>query len=113
MPHPILNEAEALERLDDKEFLKELLQDFSKLKELDWTIFEQRFKSKDYKAIEEISHTLKGVAGNLSLTGIFQAAKALNDTIKLGETEFINRYFEELKIEVERFRNWLDSYLKS
>jgi HPt (histidine-containing phosphotransfer) domain-containing protein len=113
MPHPVLNEPEALERLSDKEFLKEMLLEFSKMTELDWNVFEKHKRGKNIKAMEEISHSIKGVSGNLSLTGIFHAAKALNDTIKLGETEFINRYFEELKLEVERFRGFLDKYLNS
>ena len=113
MPHQILNEPEAMERLTDKAFLKELLIDFNQMKELDWDSFEQHFRDNNIKAMEEISHSIKGVAGNLSLEGIFKSAKALNDTIKLGETEFITRYFEELKIEVERFRGWLGTYLQS
>jgi hypothetical protein len=113
MPYPILNEQEALERLSDKDFLKELLQEFNTLPELNWSVFDQHFRQKNIKAMEDISHSIKGVAGNLSLTGIFYAAKALNDKIKLGETEFINRYYEELKLEVERFRGWLGKYLIS
>ena len=113
MQNPVLNEREAINRVYDKELLKELLVDFSKMKELDWNTFDQCLSESNFSAIERLSHSLKGVSGNLALTGIYQTSTALNDTVKLGEIDLIRRYYEELKLEVERFRAFLPEYLES
>lgn len=113
MQHQILNEKEAINRVYDKDLLKELLTDFADMKELDWAIFEKCLEESNLKDIDRISHSIKGVAGNLALTGIYTTATELNNSVKLGEIELIKRHFEELKLEVERFRAFLPEYLSS
>lgn len=113
MPYDILNEAEAMDRVFDKELLRELLVEFSEMKELNFDFINQSFINNNLKELEQISHTIKGAAGNLALTGIYKSATALNDSLKLNELEFLNRYFEELKVQIERFREFLPQYLKS
>lgn len=113
MQYPILNEQEAINRVYDKDLLKELLADFSDMKELDWNVFDQHIAANNLTELDRISHSIKGVSGNLALTGIYKTATALNDTIKLGEAELIKRHYEEMKLEVERFRIFLPEYLKN
>jgi HPt (histidine-containing phosphotransfer) domain-containing protein len=111
MPYLIFNEQEALERVYDKELLKELLVDFSEMKELNWNIFEQHLKDLNYDELDHISHSIKGVSGNLSLTGIYLAATALNDVLRQHDISNIVTCLQELKAEVERFRVFLPEYL--
>jgi len=97
----------------DKDFLKELLIDFANMKELDWKVFDNYLLNNDTKSMELTSHSIKGVAGNLALTGIYHAATNLNDALKLGHLDNVKSCFEQLKYEVERFRIFLHDYLKS
>jgi signal transduction histidine kinase/CheY-like chemotaxis protein/HPt (histidine-containing phosphotransfer) domain-containing protein len=113
MQYPILNEHEAINRVYDKDLLKELLVDFTNMKELDWQIFDRHILANNLPDIERLSHSIKGVSGNLALTGIYNTSTALNDSIKLGEAALIKRYYEELKLEVDRFLAFLPEYLKS
>ncbi len=113
MQYPILNEQEAIERVYDMDLLKELLQDFIQMKELDWNAFDQLIAANNFHEVERMSHSIKGVSGNLALTGIYKTSTALNDTSKLGEPELIKRHYEEMKQEVERFRAFLPDFLKS
>jgi HPt (histidine-containing phosphotransfer) domain-containing protein len=111
MQYPILNEAEAIERICDKDLLKELLVDFSQMKELDWQVFDRLIAEKNFNEIEHISHSIKGVSGNLSMIAIYKIATELNNTVRLGEIDLINRHYEQLKLEVDRFMAFLPSYL--
>jgi signal transduction histidine kinase/CheY-like chemotaxis protein/HPt (histidine-containing phosphotransfer) domain-containing protein len=113
MQYPVLNEVEAINRVYDKDLLKELLVDFSAMKELDWSAFEKHMANNEMNDIDRISHSIKGVAGNLALTGIYKTATMLNDSVKLGEVALLRRYFDELKLEVDRFRSFLPEYLQS
>jgi HPt (histidine-containing phosphotransfer) domain-containing protein len=113
MPYPIFNEQEALDRVGDKELLKELLTDFSVSRELDWDKLDRLVSSSDFTALEMLSHSIKGVSGNLSLTGIYLTSTALNDTLRLREIDLVKRHCEMLKIEVERFLAFLPGYLIS
>jgi hypothetical protein len=113
MIYPVFNEAEALERVYDKEFIKELLKDFSEMKELNWDVFDAYIKQGDYAAMDLVSHTIKGTSGNLALTGIYQAATTLNDAIRLMDIAVITSFYSELKQEVERFREFLPGYLSN
>jgi len=114
MEHPILNEAVALSRVFEKTLLQELLREFDDLPELDISQWDSLFARKDYPALERMSHTLKGVAGNLALTAIFKAVKALNDALRHGEDEHsLQTLYNSLKDEIVRFRLFLPTYLNS
>lgn len=43
---------------------------------------EAAIKSKDYKAIEETAHTLKGLSGNLGFTQLFEQSAALVTAVR-------------------------------
>lgn len=110
MTYPVFNEAEAMARVGDKNLLLELLNDFSQVPELDWDRYDSCLAEQDTKTLEMISHSIKGMAGNLSLTAIYHAATALNDDLRNGFLVPAKVHYEELKTEVERFREWLKTY---
>lgn len=110
MPYPIFNEAEAMERVGDKELLLELLHDFEQVDELDWIRFDQCLQTGNLESLQLISHSIKGMAGNLSLTGIYLTASALNDDLRNGFLTPAKAHYKELQSEVDRFREWLKTY---
>lgn len=59
----------ALERLMNPEFIKRMLSKF--LVNNSFHIIKEGFENKDAKTMFEGAHSLKGVAGNLSLTSLF------------------------------------------
>lgn len=113
MPYQIFNENEAMNRVFDKDLIKELLIDFTKMKELDWHVLDQHISKNNFEAIERISHSIKGVSGNLALTGIYMTSTALNDAVKLEKMDLIKFHYEEVKSEVDRFLAFLPEYLNS
>ncbi len=113
MPYQIINETEAMNRVFDKDLLKELLKEFTEMKELDWQVLDQHISNDDFEAIERISHSIKGVSGNLALAGIYLTSTALNDAAKLENKELIKLHYDEVKIEVKRFIDFLPGYLDS
>jgi CheY-like chemotaxis protein len=113
MQYPILDEQEAINRVYDRDLLKELLVDFSAMKELEWQIFDQHFANKNYTELEHLTHAIKGVAGNLALTGIYKTSTALNDALKQSQLDRTPTLFQEMKAEVDRFRAYLPGYLNS
>ena len=113
MEYQILNESEAIERVFDKDLLKELLTDFSQMKELDWDVFDNHLKNGNMNELEHISHSIKGVSGNLSLIGIYKTSTNLNNAVRQNNLTAAAEYFEDLKKEVARFRDFLPEYLNS
>lgn len=113
MEYDIINEREALQRLGDKEFLAELLQDFVQMPELDMESLSASISSSDFDQVEHIAHALKGASGNLALTAVYRISTALDDAAKQKNPDLIKSHFAALKHEVERFRAWLPLYLDS
>ncbi|GEM_PF-1078273 len=113
MTYDIINEREALQRMGDKEFLADLLQDFVQMPELDMEALSASISSSDFNQVEHMAHTLKGASGNLALTAIYQISTVLDDAAKHRNLDLINECFTALKREVERFRAWLPDYLES
>lgn len=68
-----------------KKFLKRFLEDSTYLN------LEQAWEKHDYEEIEKNAHTLKGVAGNLGLTNLFNSSNNLFQTIKKREYKDIER----------------------
>ncbi len=109
----IIDEEEAINRVYDKDLLKELLVDFEKMKELEPQVFEDAFAAKDYEEIEHLSHALKGVSGNLALEGVYKASTELNDAAKAGQNERLRELYRLMRLEIERFKAWLPGYLNT
>lgn len=112
MTYDIINEREALQRMGDKEFLAELLQDFLQMPELDMEVLSARISNGDFDSVEHIAHTLKGASGNLALTAIYQISSVLDDAAQQRKLDLINECLTALKHEVEKFRVWLPEYLE-
>lgn len=111
MENVIFNETEALDRLMDMALLKELLQEFSFVKELKPELYESAMQEKDYEELDRLSHSLKGVAGNLSLVALYKTATEFNSAVRLNHPELLDGLLEKLKTEIQRFAAWLPEYL--
>jgi HPt (histidine-containing phosphotransfer) domain-containing protein len=91
----------------DMEFLKELIEifkaDFSeKLAEISRAI-----KEKDFNALDEAAHSLKGSSGNLGLTRVYEFSYKLEKMGKEENIEGANKTFKQLEEELERFKNFV------
>ncbi|MDD2331313.1 MAG: response regulator, partial [Candidatus Cloacimonetes bacterium] len=113
MEHRIIDENEAINRVYDKDLLKELLVDFNKMREIEDEPFEEAFRINDITEIEHLSHSVKGVAGNLALEGIYRTATEFNDAAKLGKKDELRHLYNKMKMEIQRFREWLPGYLEN
>ena len=74
----VIDKAAALQRLDgDMELLRELVELF--LKEASPMLAAARgaLARRDAQALQQTAHSLKGAAGNLAATAVFEAAKRL------------------------------------
>lgn len=98
----------ALERIGgDKSFLEELLnlyqEDFSE----QYLLLEHALKEKDFTAIQELGHSLKGSSANLSLTQLREKAHRVERAGEANNLEEAQKATAELKDEFKRFRNYL------
>ncbi|MCP4697252.1 MAG: response regulator [Gammaproteobacteria bacterium] len=83
-----VNLKSALDRLGgDKELIKELLLDFRADSVGAVDEVKEALNKGDRTLARQLSHTLKGVAGNLSFTHLFASATALEAGIRQGEKE--------------------------
>lgn len=104
----IIDFASALERIGgDTEFLDELIEIYIEDFESTYESLLEAVGSQDFKAIQELGHSLKGSSANLSLI-------QLRDTAYLVETaggelnlELAQRGTTELKTEFERFKSFI------
>ncbi len=111
MQYRIIDEEEAINRVYDVDLLKELLLEFSTMKELNLKVFEDAFANSDVSEIEHLSHALKGVAGNLALEGIYKTSTELNDAAKTGQKDRLRELYSNMVGEIKRFKDWLPGYL--
>ncbi len=93
----------------DEDFLQELIdiyiadfiEKYAKLK--------QAIDRRDFIAIREIGHSLKGSSGNLSLTGLYKTSTNMEISGKEEDIEQAKLLFIRLNKEFERFKNFLPS----
>jgi len=111
--HPIINEAEVMKRIDDKELLKDLLQEFVKLKNRVLPEIRLAIDTKNSILLSEKAHNVKGASGNLGLTAIHFAAKDLEMAAKGNETDQFENLYQALVGEINRFSEFLPGYLAS
>ncbi len=91
----------------DTEFLKELVEIFN-------TDFPERLdrislaiKEKDFNALDESAHSLKGASANLGLTSVYELSCKLEKMGKAKNIEGANKTFKQLEDELERFKNFV------
>lgn len=113
MPYQIFKESEAMDRICDKDLIKELLGEFNQTPELNRDFYDKAIAKADFQELEELSHSLKGVSGNLSLEAIYKTATAMNNAVRQANLDEVNSLLPELMAEIQRFQEWLPEYLKS
>ena len=83
----------------DDNFYVELIRDFHSEFRNSSQEFEKRLNEKDYETARRIVHTVKGVAGNLGIKKLHEAASQLESAVKKQNTADIDRltvYFREV-----------------
>jgi CheY-like chemotaxis protein len=111
--YPVFDEVEATKRVDDKDLLKDLLQEFVKLKNRVLPEIRLAIDTKNPVLLSEKAHNVKGAAGNLGLTGIQMSAKELEAAAKASETNKFDVLYDMLVLEINRFNDFLPGYLSS
>ena len=98
----------ALEIVDqDKEFLEELMEIFNSDCPQKLAVIYQAIKDKDFKTLKEIAHSLKGAAGNLFLTKIYELTLELEKRGKEKIIEGTEEIYKVLEEEVEKFKEFV------
>lgn len=83
----------AMERfVGDEELFGECFSMF--LEDAAFAALEDSLKKQDYRAAFEAAHTLKGVAGNLGLTPLYQAICQLVEPLRRGEYSALQSQYE-------------------
>ena len=91
----------------DTEFLKELIEIFKADFPERLAGISRAIKEKDFNALDETAHSLKGSSGNLGLTCLYEISWKLE---KMGNSENIegaDEAFKQLEEELERFKNFV------
>jgi HPt (histidine-containing phosphotransfer) domain-containing protein len=98
----------ALDIVDqDKEFLKELMEIFNSDYPKKVSAIYQAIKEKDFKTLNVIAHGLKGAAGNLFLTKIYELALELEKRGEENKIEGAEEIYKELEKELEKFKEFI------
>ncbi len=107
---PMLDMDQAREITDgDMEFLKELFEMFKADCPKQLAGMSRAITEKDFKALNETAHALRGSAGNLGLTGLYELSDKLE---KMGKAEIIDgadEVLKEVEDEIERFNNFIST----
>ena len=99
---------DAAKRLNgDKSILKMLINMFLDGKDI--PLLETALNEREYKTAEEYSHAIKGIAGNLSLTLLFDVVTRLNHELKQGKPsdQTIEEYYSAVRGTTETLRSVL------
>ena len=91
----------------DIEFLKELIEIFKADCTEKLAGISRAIKEKDFNALDETAHSLKGSSGNLGLTRVYSLSWKLEKVGKAKNMEGANNIFKQLEEEFERFKNFV------
>ena len=91
----------------DMEFLKELIEIFKADCPEKLAGISRAIKEKDFNALDETAHSLKGSSGNLGLTCLYEIFWKLEKMGKSENIEGANKILKELEEELERFKNFV------
>ncbi len=100
---PVIDVPAVLERVeDDRELLAELARLF--LEELPERLssIADALEARDANGLQAVAHALKGSAGNLSATGVFEVAKELEHSGRTADWGHAATAYAALKRELER-----------
>jgi len=107
---PVLDMDHAREITDgDMEFLKELIEIFKGDCPERLTEISRAIKEKDFKALDEAAHALKGSAGNLGLTRVHELSYKLEKMGKAEDIKGADEALKELEGEIERFNSFVST----
>ena len=81
----------------DDDIVKELLNDFFESTKLQLKELEQAISNSDAEQITQISHSIKGAAGNLRMDDIFELSKKLEFMGRENNLDEAMQTFEDLK----------------
>jgi len=105
---PVFDLDKALEIVgQDKEFLKELMDTFKSDYPQKLSKISRAIKEKDFKTLNQTAHGLKGAAGNLYLTKVYELALELEKKGEENKIEGAEKIYKELEEEMERFREFI------
>ncbi len=105
---PVFDRKYVMEITDgDTEFLKELIEMFNGDYPEKLDGISNAIKDKDFNALNEIAHSLKGSSGNLGLTRVYELALKLEKMGKAKDIENAGNVLDELKEELERFSKFI------
>ena len=85
----------ALERMMNDDFIKRMLSKF--LANSSFDVIKQGFDNKDAKMLFEGAHSLKGVAGNLALTDLFNKTCVIVELVRDYENVKEFNFVKEMK----------------
>jgi len=89
------NYEEALSRMMNDFLIEKLVSKFISNNQYDALI--SAYENKDYQAVFTNAHALKGVAGNLALTSLFEIASVITEATRNGATPNLDQEIEMLK----------------
>ena len=105
---PVFDRDHALEITDgDVEFLKELIEIFNSEYPQRLAKISQATENKDFKAINETAHSLKGSSANLGLTRVYELSFEIEKMGKEEKIEGIEEVYNKLEEELERFKEFV------
>lgn len=93
--------------LNDEELFESCLRSFSK--DEGFAGLKCAIEEKDYKAAFEHAHALKGVAGNLGLTPLFQAISELVEALRQDDYSNVDAQYAKIAAEQDKMNALLDS----
>lgn len=97
----IIDEDSAVERIGDKEFFYELVDEFIQGSSKQISDIEEGIETNNIDQLKRTIHTLKGTSANLSLTSINKTCLNFEQIIKKNELSKFFEFFENLKKDFE------------
>ena len=71
----------------------------------------QLLSNQDYEQARAVFHTIKGVAGNLGLTGLYETCKFFDEAIKSGDTQTVIDDFSRFETALVKTREALQQIM--
>ena len=100
-----LNVEQALERFgNDKEFLKEMIQEFLDYIPNQLDAIRAAIEEQNYEALQAEAHSMKGAAANLAAEPVRQAAYEIEMMGREAKLDGVEKVFSQLNNQLERLR---------
>ena len=100
---------DALRRMMNDALITRMINKFMSGDAIDSVI--SSYESKDYRALFSSAHTLKGVAGNLSLTPLFEIASSITEATRNQDGVNLDKEIAELKEVYASIKEAFNKYL--